>query len=262
MANERPSGLLGADDPAPVSCSNAPGSSPFLLTGDHAGRAIPGQLERLGMSEQDLGRHIALDIGIAALGEMLSARLDAAFVAQSYSRLVIDCNRDPLVGEAIPSMSDGVAIPGNAGLTNEERGARVRHIHQPYHDRIAAELDARASRGQESIFIALHSFTPTLAGVPRPWDVGVLHEGGDESFARCLLDALACEPGLKVGDNQPYHLDATDHSVPRHAFARNLPYAEIELRQDLIADDAGRQHWAELLIAALQRAHSCRSGWL
>ncbi len=254
MATERPSGLLGADDPVPVICSNAQGTSPFLLTGDHAGSAIPARLGTLGLSEGELARHIALDIGVAGLGGMLAVRLDAAFVAQAYSRLVIDCNRDPGHAEAIAAESDGVAIPGNAGPSEGERAARVDEIHAPYHARIAALLDERTARRQETIFIALHSFTPVMGGVRRPWDVGVLHDGGDESFARRLLEALAGEPGLTVGDNQPYHLDATDHSVPRHAFARGLAYAEIELRQDLIADEAGQRHWSELLTAAFNRA--------
>jgi predicted N-formylglutamate amidohydrolase len=256
MKTEHPSDLLGADDPAPVSCSNAPGRSPFLLTGDHAGTAIPSGLGSLGLNEAAFARRIALDIGIAELGEILSARLDAAFVAQRYSRLVIDCNRDPCHDEAIVAASDGVGIPGNEGLSDQHRATRVREIHQPYHERIATELDDRRNRGMETIFIALHSFTSVMAGVPQPWDVGVLHDGGDERFARRLLDALAREPGLTVGDNKPNHLAATDFSVARHAFTRNLPYAEIELRQDLIADEAGRQHWAELLIAALNQARS------
>jgi predicted N-formylglutamate amidohydrolase len=258
MANMRPPALLGKADPAPVSITNASGRSPFLLTGDHAGRAIPARLGTLGLGEPDLSRHIALDIGVSGLGEELADRLDAVFVAQAYSRLVIDCNRDPTSTEAIAAVSDGTHIPGNAALTEADRIARIAEIHEAYHARIAAETAARAARGQETILIALHSFSPVLAGVRRRWDVGVLHAGadggGDETFALALLDAFAREPGLTVGDNQPYHLDATDHSVPRHAFPDGLRYAEIELRQDLIAGPTGQRHWAELLFAALWRA--------
>ena len=254
MATERPSGLLGPDDPAPVICSNALGRGPFLLTGDHAGRAIPARLGTLGLSEGDLARHIACDIGILGLGAILAGRLDAVFLSQAYSRLVIDCNRDPGSDEAIPAVSDGSAIPSNAGLMAGDRVERASEIHEPYHARIAAEIDGRTARGQPTILIALHSFTPVLAGMARPWHVGVLHEGGDERFALRLLDALHREPRLTVGDNEPYHLDATDHSVPRHAFGRGLAYAEIEVRQDLIATPAGQQHWAELLVAALMGA--------
>ncbi|MES2344120.1 MAG: N-formylglutamate amidohydrolase, partial [Pseudomonadota bacterium] len=71
------------------------GACPLLLIGDHAGRAIPKSLGRLGLKAADLDGHIAWDIGIAGLGERLAQRLDATFVAQAYSRLVIDCNRRP-----------------------------------------------------------------------------------------------------------------------------------------------------------------------
>jgi predicted N-formylglutamate amidohydrolase len=254
MAAERAPALLGPNDPAPVRCCNAPGRAPFLLTGDHAGGAIPRQLGTLGLEAHDLARHIAIDIGIAGLGEALSERLDAVFLAQAYSRLVIDCNRDPASADAMPEVSDGTTVPGNRALSSADREARIAAIHDPYQQRIAAEIAERAARGQETVLIALHSFTPVMSGVRRKWDVGVLHEGGDESFARRLLAALAREPGLTVGDNQPYHMDQTDHSVPRHAFPNHLRYAEIEIRQDLIADPAGQHHWAELLFAALDRA--------
>jgi predicted N-formylglutamate amidohydrolase len=246
-------GLLEQDDPSPVRRVNASGRSPFLLTGDHAGRAIPMRLGTLGLGEADLSRHIAIDIGVAALGEALAARLDAVFLAQHYSRLVIDCNRDPASPGAVPERVDGTDVPGNIGLSAADRAARIDAIHAPYHTVIAAEIAARAASGQHTIVVALHSFTPVLAGAARPWDVGVLHEGGDETFSVRLLEALMCEPGLTVGDNAPYHMDETDYSVPRHAFPNGLGYAEIEVRQDLIADTAGQQHWAELLFAALGR---------
>ncbi len=256
MAVDRLSNLLGPDDPAPVRCTNALGRAPFLLTGDHAGRAIPGQLGTLGLEECDLARHIAIDIGVAGLGEALSERLDAVFVSQAYSRLVIDCNRDPASADAIPEISDGSRVPGNLALGAADREARIHAIHAPYHRRIAAEIAARTARGQDTVFVALHSFTPVMGGVRRRWDVGVLHEGGAEAFALRLLAALAREPGLTVGDNQPYHMDETDHSVPRHAFPAGLPYAEIEVRQDLIATPEGQRHWAELLFAALDHARN------
>jgi predicted N-formylglutamate amidohydrolase len=254
MATERTPALLGLSDPAPVRCCNAPGRAPFLLTGDHAGRLIPRQLGTLGLEERDLARHIAIDIGVAGLGEALSERLDAVFLAQVYSRLVIDCNRDPASADAMPEVSDGTTVPGNRALRPADREARIAEIHEPYQRRIADEIETRAARGQETVLVALHSFTPVLGGKKRPWDIGVLHDGGDESFARRLLAALAREPGLTVGDNQPYHMDETDHTVPRHAFPNRLRYAEIEIRQDLIADSAGQHHWAELLFAALDRA--------
>lgn len=246
--------LLGPDDAEPVLLLNAQGRSPFLLTGDHAGRAIPQALGTMGLGPDDLSRHIAWDIGVRALGERLSAALDAPFIHQAHSRLVIDCNRDPSSEEAIPSRVDGSHIPANQDLSQAQKNARIDEIHQVYHAAIAQEIARRDALSIPTIVIALHSFTPKLGQQVRPWDIGILHDGANDIFARALLRILQSDGSLIVGDNEPYHMDATDYSIPHHAFARQLPYAEIEVRQDLIADEAGQSRWATILADALARA--------
>ena len=246
--------LLGADDPPPVAGVNPQGRSAFLLLGDHAGRAIPRGLGELGVSPADLGRHIASDIGIRELGELLARALDAVFLHQAYSRLVIDCNRDPLSPEAIPERSDGSAIPGNRGLSADERNQRIAAIHEPYQSAIGAEITRRGLARLPTILVALHSFTPVMGGAARPWEAGVLHASANDGFAKALLDRLRERPGAVIGDNEPYRMDGTDHTVPRHAFASGLPYAEIEVRQDLIATPDGQRRWSAILAAALEEA--------
>ena len=241
------SSVLAAGDPPPVTQHNLAGPSRFLLIGDHAGNTIASSLGGLGLSEAERNRHIGWDIGIAGLGAALAERLDAAFLGQHYSRLVIDCNRDPGSANAIPDVSDGTLIPGNVGLDEAARAARVAAIHAPYHAAIAATLDTRAAAGRATILIALHSFTPVFGGVARPWHAGVLHDAGDTRFALAVLRGLQREPDLVVGDNEPYRMDGTDHTVPRHAFPRRLPYLELEVRQDLIADAGQQAHWADRL---------------
>src|SRR6202022_2744475 len=122
---------------------NEAGKSAFFLTGDHAGRAIPRRLGRLGLLEHETERHIAWDIGIGAVGKQLSRLLDAALVLQTYSRLVIDCNRDPIVPSSIPEISETTEIPGNRGLGEAVRAARVEAFFRPYHATIAAALAPR-----------------------------------------------------------------------------------------------------------------------
>ncbi|HEY0269546.1 MAG TPA: N-formylglutamate amidohydrolase [Sphingomonas sp.] len=233
---------------------NPHGRSPFLLLGDHAGNAIPGALGTLGLDDADQARHIAWDIGVGALGARLAVLLDAVFVRQTYSRLVIDCNRDPASAEAIPETSDGTAIPGNAGLGAAARGARVAAIHAPYQAAIAAEIARRTAAGQGTVLVSLHSFTPVMAGVARPWAIGVLHDGGNDGFALRLLARLRARAGLIAADNEPYRMDATDHTVPRHAFAAGLAYAELEIRQDLLAGEDDVARWGALLAEALPEA--------
>jgi predicted N-formylglutamate amidohydrolase len=246
--------LLDQDEPAPVATINAGGGSPFLLVGDHAGNAVPRKLNALGLPAEVQERHICWDIGVRGLGEMLAARLDATFVHQHYSRLVIDCNRDPASTEAMPDMSDGTHIPGNGGLSAIDRQRRVDGIHAPYHARIAAIISGRVREHRPTILIALHSFTPVMGGARRPWDVGVLQSEGETSFAQALLRVLRRQANVTVGDNEPYRMDSTDYTVPHHAFPAGLPYVELEVRQDLIADAEGQRVWAERLRAAMLTA--------
>jgi len=177
-------------------------------------------------------------------------------VLQTYSRLVIDCNRDPKVPSSIPEISETTEIPGNLGLTEAARTARVNAIFRPYHDRIAAALDRRAAAGRASVLVALHSFTPVFKGVSRPWHAAVLYNR-DARLAHRLFELLSAEDGLVVADNEPYRVtDLTDYTVPVHGERRGLPHVEIEIRQDQIAEPAGQNAWAERLARLLPAAYS------
>jgi len=250
---DRSTALLIADEAPPYIVRNPGAGSPLVLVGDHAGRDIPQQLAGLSLPAAALDGHIAWDIGVAGLGARLADRLGAAFVAQRYSRLVIDCNRDPARADSICEVSDGVAIPGNAALGARAKAARVREIFQPYHARIAAELDGRNG---PTVVVSVHSFTPVLAGEARPWRFGVLHLG-NSAFSQAMLGRLRVALGDDlVGDNQPYRVDGTDYTVPHHAVGRGLDYLELEVRQDLIGDAAGEASIAALLAPMLSELGS------
>jgi predicted N-formylglutamate amidohydrolase len=248
--------LLDPDEPNPVTFDNEAGPSVFFLTCDHAGRVIPRRLDGLGLPDHKTQRHIAWDIGIGAVGRQLSRILDAAVVLQTYSRLVIDCNRDPKVSSSIPEISEVTEIPGNRGLTETARTVRINEIFCPYHDTIGGALDRRSAAGRVSVLVALHSFTPIFKGVARPWHAAVLYNR-DRRLARSLLELLRAEDGLIVGDNEPYAVsDLTDYTVPVHAERRGLPHVEIEIRQDQIIDPAGQAAWAERLARLLPEAYA------
>jgi predicted N-formylglutamate amidohydrolase len=248
--------LLDPDEPGPVTIENEAGRSVFFLTCDHAGRVFPRRLGSLGLREPETWRHIAWDIGIAGVGRELSRLLDAAVVLQTYSRLVIDCNRDPTVPSSIPEVSETTEIPGNRGLGAAERQARIAAIFRPYHERIAAALDRRRAEARATALISLHSFTPVFKGVPRRWHAAVLYNR-DARLAHPLFALLSAEEGLLIGDNEPYRVtDVTDYTVPVHGERRGLPHVEIEIRQDLIADAAGQRLWAERLARLLPAAYA------
>ncbi len=248
----RPPSLLDKGDPPPVRVVCEGGRSDVLLLGDHAGNAIPASLGELGLSSRDRLRHIAWDLGVLGLGEELATSLDATFIWQPFSRLVIDCNRDPRSEAAISEVSDETHVPGNAALDAAAREERRDAVHAPYHQRIAAEIAARKGRGTPPVLVALHSFTPVLAKRARPWHVGILHDGGDTTLSLSILRRMQDDPALVVGDNEPYRMDGTDHTIPRHAYPNALPYLEVEFRQDLLADAEGIRLWAARFARWLQ----------
>ena len=246
--------LLAADDPPPVLVTNPRGTSPFLLIGDHAGNKVPSSIGSLGVGEDGMTRHIAWDIGVAGLGSALSAKLDAVFISQTYSRLVIDCNRDSTAVDAMPEVSDGTDIPANRGLTSDDRAARAAAIHTPYHAAIAAELARRDAMDMDVVLVSLHSFTRSMRGHDRPWKIGILHSQGDARLAQALLRQLKAGGDLCVGDNEPYAMDEIDFTVPLHAFAARRRYVEIEIRQDLLSGPDDYLAWADLLARHLNEA--------
>ena len=206
----------------------------------------------LGVGAADLQRHIAWDIGVAALGVLLAERLDAVFIAQRFSRLVIDCNRPDGRPDAAPEVSDLTPIPGTQGLSAADIARRRAEISEPYQARSAAELDARA--GRPTALVALHSFTPAMQGEPRPWNFGLIH-GGDSPLSLAVMAGLRAEVGeAQVGDNLPYSLGDSDDTIPRHAQARGIDYLELETRQDLLADAAGQRAVADLLARVITQA--------
>jgi predicted N-formylglutamate amidohydrolase len=227
----------------------------LVIICDHASNTIPPELENLGLSSADLERHIAWDIGIQGVTTPLADRLGATYVYQRYSRLVIDCNRRSGSAQSVMLVSDGTEIPGNRNLTAAEVNARESEILHPYHQAIEQELERRKALGRPTIVFAMHSCTPIFGGEagPRPWHIGVIAHR-DWRIGESLIGLLSAETDFCVGRNKPYEVNMEmDYTVPIHAEGRGLPYVEIEIRQDLIADEAGQRKWTELLCGLLPR---------
>lgn len=254
--SEIPNTVLSARDPQPVEIVNEDGASPFVLTCEHAGRAIPELLGDLGVAGPDMDRHIAWDVGAEGLSRRLSVLLDAPLVLQRFSRLVVDCNRPFEASDLIPEISDGTSVPANVKLTEIERKQRYDEIHQPFHRALARLLDRRAAQAVPSILVAIHSFTPQLrAGPQRPWHLGVL-SNRDRSFAeRFLTTFQARNPHMTAAHNEPYFVDdITDYTIPVHGEARGLPHLLLEIRNDLLGDDESQRRWAALVAETLVAA--------
>jgi predicted N-formylglutamate amidohydrolase len=252
--------LLTASEPEAFTLERPEGSSPYVLTCDHASPILPQALGDLGVSAQELTRHIAWDIGIAPVAARVSAQLDACLVRQNYSRLAIDVNRPPGTLQSVITISERTQIPGNVALSHADLELRRLEIFEPYHACIRAQIDARVQSGRPLALCSLHSFTPSYAGVDRPWHVGVLYNR-DRRLSAAMLALLGGNPELVVGDNEPYFVsEESDYTVIVHGEQRGVACIEIEIRQDLISHADGQNEWADRLSELLPRAYASALG--
>lgn len=221
----------------------------WLVTCDHATNRVPGCIGggSLGIAAADMARHIAYDVGAAGLARRLAERLDAPAILADFSRLVIDPNRGEDDPTLIMKLYDGTIIPVNRRVDAAETERRLRAFYRPYHAACAALAGRRADR----VICAVHSFTPRLNDrAPRPWHVGILHSHRDTRLALPLIDRLRAE-GIATGDNEPYSGHLEGDAIDRHALQPGRPNVLIEVRNDLIAAEAGQIAWADRLAPIL-----------
>lgn len=225
----------------------------FLITCDHASNHVPAWVAGgdLGVSAQDMARHIAYDVGAMGAARALGVALDSPVIGSHFSRLVIDPNRgldDPTL---IMRLYDGTIIPANRHITEAEVEARIERLYRPYH----AALAELAARRQDTVIIAVHSFTPCLQGrAPRPWHVGVLFDDRAPRLSRALLALLRGQGDLCVGENEPYAGHLAGDAIDQHALQMGRENTLIEIRNDLIAEAAGQVQWAQRLAPMIAAA--------
>jgi predicted N-formylglutamate amidohydrolase len=218
-----------------------------LIVCDHASNAVPAGL-KLGVPDAAMHDHVAWDIGAAAVTTRVAAALRCRAWLAQVSRLVVDCNRPP--DHSIPERSDGIVIPANVGLSPAERAGRLA-LHAAFHD----GLDALIAKAPPTLLVSMHSFTPALASAPapRPWPIAILWNR-DERAAKLGLAHLATEPDLggPVGANEPYSGKVLNYTMDRHAEGQHIPYLGFEIRQDLIADNAGADRWGSVVLRTIR----------
>ena len=250
-------GLLAEGRPKPYRRIEGDLSLGLLILCDHAENMLPEAYGTLGLRSEDLHRHIAYDLGAAGVSEHLAKALGARALLTRFSRLLIDPNRgidDPTL---IMQLSDGLIVPANVGLSEEEIEARLNRFYRPYHHAVDRAIEAGIGAGKPPAVLSVHSFTQAWKGVPRPWHVSVLWDK-DPRLALPLLEALRAFPDIEVGDNVPYSGQLKGDTLYRHATTRGLAHALIEVRQDLILSEEGQAEWGGRLAHALSQV--MRSG--
>lgn len=223
----------------------------LILACDHASNHVPPDID-LGVAQTEFGRHIAYDIGAAGVTRALAAHLHAPAILTNFSRLIIDPNRGRADPTLVMRLSDGAVVPGNASIDEAGKAARIARFYEPFDRAIEAAVAAAQAAGVTPMLVTIHSFTPYWRGVARPWQVGILYDR-DQRLVRPLIAALEADPaGLTVGDNEPYGGGLPGDTMDRHATARGLPNALVEIRQDLIAGTEGQAEWAARFARALR----------
>jgi predicted N-formylglutamate amidohydrolase len=244
--------LIANDEPPPFRILNPDSTGNVLLVCDHASRRFPRSLGDLGLDPVAKLCHLAWDIGAGPLTEKLAQRLSLTAVLANYSRLVVDCNRELLDTGAFLKFGDGIPVPGNRNLSDAQRTARADAIYWPYHAAIDGQLKRLDRHSVQPVFLSIHSFTPVLDAVSRPWQVGILWDK-DRDTAKLLIREFA-RAGYLVGDNLPYSGKAPqDFTVDRHAERAGISHAGIEIRQDLIHGDSDVERMAEVMCPIVQR---------
>ncbi|MBS1240423.1 MAG: N-formylglutamate amidohydrolase [Proteobacteria bacterium] len=219
----------------------------ILVVSDHASNRVPEGID-LCIAPALLDDHIAIDIGVGAVGALMAGRPGIAAFQGNVSRLVCDFNRDEASPAAVPLASDGHTIPGNRD--EAIRAHRIERYYRPYHNALARLLEDIP----QALIVSLHSFTPQLASDPhskRPWDCGILYNHDDRA-ARVAIPLFEAE-GLHVGDNEPYSGRVLNTTMNVHAEGEGRPYLGVEVRQDRIGDAAGQAEWAERLARICNR---------
>lgn len=231
---------------------NADGASPILLVCEHASNYVPSEMDALGLSANALQSHVAWDPGALGVASALSAELDAVLVRSTVSRLVYDCNRPPSAKDAMPAKSEVYDIPGNVGLSDPARAARV----QTYYDPFRTALAQQVARKNHPIIVTIHSFTPIFNGVPRDVEIGILHDTDTRLADALLRTQSALEPHV-VERNAPYGpQDGVTHSLKVHALEQGHLNVMIEIRNDLIAGRDAQHAMARKLAPWFKQALS------
>ena len=246
--------LLTKADPAPFRIENPKGKAQCVIVCDHASNRIPAALGTLGLSKAERDMHIAWDPGTEHIGRYLGEKLDAPAYFATYSRIVVDVNRGANSPECMREVYDHVSVPGNQKLSRSAKKQRVDEIFNPYHKNLAALIARFRKKKRIPAIVSIHSFTPEMDGYKRPWHIGVLWNKEDDIALKLIENLRQQNPGMIVGENEPYSLKAENlskNTIGTHAENTGLPYVIVEFRQDLVKTKRDALKWGKIFLDAL-----------
>jgi predicted N-formylglutamate amidohydrolase len=221
-------------------------ASGLLILCDHATNRVPPEFHDLGLPGSELARHIAYDIGAAAVSRNLAKLFGCPAVLSRFSRLLIDPNRGEDDPTLVMRIADGALVPGNARIGRTDIQQRIERFYRPYDAAIRETLARMEATSLPPVVLSMHSYTPIMKGKPRPWHATVIWDF-DPRLNLALLGVLEHEGDLIVAENEPYHGGYRGDTLDRHVIPAGIAHALVEIRQDLITDADGAKSWGERL---------------
>ena len=148
-------------------------------------------------------------------------------IMQIYSRLVIDCNRDPLVPSSICEISEIDRRPRQHEPSTRRTGAPVRaRSSRPTTSGIAPSWTGGARSGPADgarLDAQLHAGLQRLSS--RPWHVGRALQPRPALRPASCSTCCVGEGDLVVGDNEPYFVERPDRLHDPRAWRATRPAA-------------------------------------
>lgn len=247
-------GDLNWEEPDVVEVIGAPAGGAALILCEHASNLVPERYGDLGLSAAARESHAAWDPGARAVALHLARALGAPLVAARVSRLVYDCNRPPEAASAMPDRVETIEVPGNRGLSAQQRDDRAAAVYVPFCREVARVIAARKAAGVPTALITVHSFSPLWFGRPRACEIGILHDS-DTVLADAMLAEAHRLPHRQIRRNEPYGpKDGVTHSLQVHGLAQGLRNVMIEIRNDLLQGEAAQRRMADEVLSMLRPA--------
>lgn len=215
----------------------------LLVTCEHGGNRIPAPYEPLFSRHRALlDTHQGFDAGALTLAEATATALGAPLLAATVSRLLVDLNRS-------------IGHPGLHFDTVRTTPAPTRHAiieqhYRPYRARVEALVENAIARHGWVLHLSCHSFTPSLNGITRNADIGLLYDPKREAEKRFCQQ---WQRGLRMADhaltvrrNYPYrgNADGQTTTLRRRFDASRYLGIELEINQRHVLADGAR--WSAL----------------
>ena len=201
-----------------------------LITCEHARPDVTRSVQ-LGLDDGLARSGLAYDPGAMEAAQSLAMRLGAPLLMGQVSRLVVDLSLRETHPECVPDVLHNTPIPGNLGLSEEQRLGRIAVFHRPYRRAVLDEIEEIMVNGR-CVHISVHTWLPSAVGLSHELEVGVCYNpmrAGERCWGTRILAALR-DAGFDARANCPTDADTECCSAwLREKFPDTL-YAGLDLQ--------------------------------